>query len=58
MPPDPAFLALDTDHDGVISADEINHAPAALRTLDKNGDGLLTEDEVRPAFGGRGRGPR
>lgn len=57
---DPAFNALDTDRDGTISAEEINHASASLRTLDKNGDGQLTEEEVRPAFGrgpgGRGRG--
>jgi len=58
MRPDPVFTALDTDHDGVISSAEINAAAASLKTLDKNGDGQLTEDEVRPAFGGRGRGPR
>ncbi len=50
----PAFLALDTDHDGVISAAEIANAPAALKSLDKNGDGKLTEDEVRPQMGQRG----
>jgi hypothetical protein len=33
------------NHDGVIDADEIANAPAALRTLDKNGDGKLTPDE-------------
>jgi Ca2+-binding EF-hand superfamily protein len=40
--------ALDSNHDHVISADEIAHAPASLRTLDKNSDGRITEDEVRP----------
>jgi len=50
----PAFLALDADHDGVISTAEIAAAPAALKSLDKNGDGKLTEDEVRPQMGGRG----
>lgn len=56
---DLAFNALDTDHDGVISAAEINNAAASLKTLDKNGDGQITEDEVTPEFGGRGfgRGP-
>ena len=55
----PAFLALDADHDGVISATEIANAAAALKSLDKNGDGKLTQDEVRPAMGGRGgRGGR
>jgi Ca2+-binding EF-hand superfamily protein len=52
---DPIFAALDTNHDGTISTDEIDAAPAALKTLDRNGDGKLTEDEVRPNFGpGRG----
>ena len=56
---DPVFTALDTDHDGVISASEIAHAAESLKTLDRNGDGQLTEDEVRPNFGpGRGRGDR
>jgi Ca2+-binding EF-hand superfamily protein len=55
----PAFLALDADGDGVISAAEIANAPAALQSLDKNGDGRLTEEEVRPQMGGRGgRGER
>jgi Ca2+-binding EF-hand superfamily protein len=53
---DLAFNALDTDHNGEISADEINNAPASLKTLDKNGDGQITEDEVTPDFGGRGFG--
>ncbi|HTJ79534.1 MAG TPA: EF-hand domain-containing protein [Rariglobus sp.] len=42
------FTIFDTNHDGVISADEIAHAAAALRKLDKNGDGKLTPDELRP----------
>lgn len=59
----PVMAALDADGDGVISAEEINNAPAALRKLDKNGDGKLTEDELRPNFpqggpGGRGFGER
>jgi Ca2+-binding EF-hand superfamily protein len=56
---DPIFAALDTNHDNMISADEIDNAPSALRTLDKNHDGKLTEDEVRPNFGpGRGFPPQ
>ena len=47
-PPPPIVEALDANHDGVISADEIANAPAALKTLDKNGDGQLTPDELRP----------
>jgi Ca2+-binding EF-hand superfamily protein len=55
----PAFQALDTDKDGIISASELANAAASLKTLDKNGDGKLTEDEVRPQMGGRGgRGER
>ena len=54
----PLMMALDANGDGVITAEEINNAPAALRKLDKNGDGKLTEDELRPEFpegpGGRG----
>ncbi len=48
-PPSPLFMALDVNHDGVIDADEIANAPAALKALDKNGDGKLTRDELRPA---------
>jgi len=45
-PPVPAIVrALDANHDGVIDADEIANASAALKTLDKNGDGKLTPDE-------------
>lgn len=58
-PPNPICMALDVNHDGVIDADEIANASAALKTLDKNGDGKLTQDELRPAhppggMGGRG----
>jgi Ca2+-binding EF-hand superfamily protein len=47
-PPLPLVLALDTNHDGVIDANEIANASAALKTLDKNGDGKLTIDEYMP----------
>lgn len=50
----PLFAALDTNGDGVIDAQEMANAPAALKKLDRNGDGKISEDEVRPAFGGRG----
>jgi len=46
--------AIDTDHDGTISAAEMQAAPAALRALDANHDGQLTPDELRPPFDGRG----
>lgn len=52
------IAALDTNHDGTISAAEIRSSSAALKALDTNGDGRLTRDEIGPAFGGRGRGGR
>jgi hypothetical protein len=61
-PAPPIIAALDTDKDGVISADEIANASASLRTLDKNGDGQLTPDEYRPEppkrDGNKGGGPQ
>jgi len=53
--------ALDTNGDGIIDANEIANAPAALKTLDKKGNGQLTIDEfigpwVRGA-NGASRGP-
>jgi hypothetical protein len=56
-PPPPLVAALDANHDGVIDAQEIDNAPAALRTLDKNKDGKLTPDEFRPPHPGGRRGP-
>jgi hypothetical protein len=50
-------MALDANHDGVIDAQEIANAPAALRTLDKNHDGKLTHDELRPQRPGGQGGP-
>lgn len=44
----PFLAALDADHNGEISAAELQNAPAALKSLDRNGDGRLTDDEVRP----------
>lgn len=44
---DPLLNALDTNHDGMISAEEISAASASLLTLDKNGDGELTADEMK-----------
>jgi hypothetical protein len=44
----PVLAALDADHDGEISAWEIDHAAAALKKLDRNHDGYLTADELIP----------
>ena len=48
-PPSPLLDAIDTDHDGVISADEIGKAPESLLKLDKNNDGQLGPREYMPA---------
>lgn len=47
-PPPPLITALDADRDGIISAEEIENAPTALLTLDKNKDGELTREELHP----------
>lgn len=51
---DPLFAALDTNHDGVLSREEIEHAPESLLALDANGDGKLTMEELRPTMPGGG----
>jgi Ca2+-binding EF-hand superfamily protein len=51
---DTLVAALDVNHDGVLTLDEIGGASAVLRKFDKNGDGRVTFEEI---FGeGRGRG--
>ncbi len=47
--PSLVVMALDTDKDGDISAEELTNAPASLKGLDKNKDGKLASDELRPA---------
>lgn len=47
-PPPPVMALFDSDHDGLISAEEIESASAALQTIDANGDGEITPDEARP----------
>lgn len=56
MPLFPLMKALDADSDGEISADEMKNAAVALAKLDRNKDGKLDHTELRPDFGGRGRG--
>lgn len=64
-PADPLAEAIDTNKDGVLSADELAKASTSLKSLDTDGDGTIDADEVRTAMrarfgggpGGRGRGP-
>ena len=42
----PVIQALDTNHDGIIEANEIANAPQALRTLEKSGSDVLTIPEL------------
>ena len=52
---DPVLAAVDTNGDGVISAEELRNAAESIRKLDKDGDGKVTREEATPP-GGRGRG--
>ena len=47
-PRSPLEAALDADGDGIISAEEIANAPAALRKLDHDGNGKLTAADYAP----------
>ena len=40
--------AIDTNHDGALSPDEIKAASKTLLALDRNNDGALTPDELSP----------
>lgn len=52
--PSPVMVALDTDRDGELSAEEIANAAEALKTLDADGNGQLSREELRPKFPGPG----
>lgn len=56
-PISPIMRALDTNGDGVLSAEEIANAPTTLKTLDENKDGKLDQAELRPEFGPGGPNP-
>jgi Ca2+-binding EF-hand superfamily protein len=45
----PALLALDVDHDGRLSAEEIRRSAASLRLLDHDHDGSLSPEELLSA---------
>jgi hypothetical protein len=44
----PIFRVLDTDKDGVLSAEEIAASWMNLLDLDVDGDGTITREEIRP----------
>jgi len=46
-PPSPLFEALDTNHDGILEADEIANAAQSLKKLE-NANGEITLDQLRP----------
>jgi predicted O-methyltransferase YrrM len=48
QPPSALMEALDANHDGELSAEEIARASQALPKLDQNGDGKLDREELRP----------
>jgi hypothetical protein len=52
IPPPPVLATIDTNNDGVISAEELKNASAALKKLDKNKDGEIADAELRPDFRG------
>jgi hypothetical protein len=51
--PGPLMDAVDKDHDGVISAEEIRKAPEALKALDCDHNGRIDRSEMRPAMADR-----
>ncbi|HVW06316.1 MAG TPA: hypothetical protein VHB78_15000 [Vicinamibacterales bacterium] len=52
--PDPLIAALDVDHDGALSTDEIATVASVLQRFDRDGNGTIDFDEI-PAGGGWGR---
>lgn len=61
-PVPPVIAALDEDHDGTVSAKELEGAAESLKALDKDGDGELSPEELHPQGppppdGGGGRRP-
>ena len=46
---DPILAAVDTNGDGILSAEEIRNAPSSIRKLDTNKDGRVTREEAIPA---------
>ena len=44
---DAVLAALDSNGDGVLSAQELQNSPQAIRRLDKNNDGIISIEEAR-----------
>lgn len=55
-PPSPIIFAIDKDRNRQFSKEELTNASKSLLSLDRNRDGELSSEELRPRFGGRGRG--
>jgi len=55
LPSPPLLGALDTNHDGELSSEEISSAASALSGLDKDKNGELTENEIGSNFPGFNR---
>ncbi|MCH2060367.1 MAG: hypothetical protein MK183_07035 [Verrucomicrobiales bacterium] len=53
----PVIAALDADRNGELSAEEIDGAAKALKTLDQNRNGMLEREEFQPGIGGQLRTP-
>jgi Ca2+-binding EF-hand superfamily protein len=47
---DPVLAAVDTNGDGVLSAEEIRNAASSIRKLDIDGDGKVTREELMTAM--------
>jgi len=47
---DPVLAAVDTNGDGILSADEIRNAAKSIRTLDADGDGKVSREELMAAM--------
>lgn len=56
--PNPMISILDANKNGIVDADEISSAEAALKKLDKNLDGVITTDEFMSKHGKPGRPSR
>jgi len=57
--PSRAFLRLDKNNDGQLSAAELSNAPAGLiKAIDGNGDGVITAREDERYFSSRNRPPQ